>query len=208
MLNLAGSQFDFGHVVYAVLQECEHRRRGLDPESFEAGVEACANEKLAEIKGAYDEMKGSKSYWETLQKEVLRTVVPQYTGPALEITNLERNAWNVFRGGDIAARLAFALIGLVIGSLIIAAPFIPIVEDMFAFATTGIGFFYPDIKRYFYEHRYMKLLNKLVSESERYQHDARLSYTTWKELEESFEPEEQDGVVRHAAAVDKSSHTV
>ena len=29
VLNLAGSPFDFGNVLFAVLQECEHRRRGL-----------------------------------------------------------------------------------------------------------------------------------------------------------------------------------
>ncbi len=207
MLNIAGSQFDFGHVVYAVLQECEHRRRGVDPAAFEAGIEACAKEKLGEIKVAYAEMKGSKSYWETLQKEVLETVIPQYEGPARTITELERNAWNVFRGGDIAARLTFALVGLLIGVAIIKAPFIPIVEDVFAFATTGAGFFYPDIKRYYYEHQFMKLLNKLVGESDRYQQNARLSYTTFKELEESFEEDDADSRAR-AHTMDKTSNTV
>ena len=32
-LNIAGPEYDFGQVLYAVLQECEHRRRSLtDPE--------------------------------------------------------------------------------------------------------------------------------------------------------------------------------
>ena len=188
MLNLAGSQFNFGDVVYAVLQECEHRRRGLDPSAFDKGIEDCTKEKLAQIKEAYDELKGSETYWETLEKEVTKTVIPQYIAPASAITNLEHNAWNVFRGGDIAARLGFALIGLLIGSLVIAAPFIPIVEDMFAFFTTGVGFFYPDLKRYYYERQFMKVLNRLVTESTQYQQNARLSYTTWKELEGSFDP--------------------
>ena len=29
MLNLAGREYDFGPVLFAVLQECEHRRRSL-----------------------------------------------------------------------------------------------------------------------------------------------------------------------------------
>lgn len=31
MLNVAGSSFDFEHVLFAVIQECEHVRRGLLP---------------------------------------------------------------------------------------------------------------------------------------------------------------------------------
>jgi len=188
MLNIAGPEFDFGHVVYAVLQECEHRRRGFDAADFDDGIETCAREKLRQIKAAYDEFSGSKSYWEALEKEVLETVIPQYTEPARIITALERSAWNVFRGGDIAARFAFAFCGLVVGSLIIAIPWIPIFENMFAFALTAAAFFYPDIKRYFYERQFSKLLNKLVMESARYQDSARLSYMTRREIQESFEP--------------------
>ena len=192
MLNIAGPEFDFGHVVYAVLQECEHRRRGLDVEDFSEGIETCAREKLAQIKGAYDEFSGSQTYWEALEKEVMSTVVPQYTEPARIITALERGAWNVFRGGDIAARLLFALVGLVVGSLIIATPWIPIFEEMFAFALTGAGFFYPDLKRYYYERQFTKLLNRLVAESSLYQENARLNYMTRREIAESFEPGHRD----------------
>jgi len=188
MLNIAGPEFDFAHVVYAVLQECEHRRRGLDLADFDDGIESCAREKLTQVKGAYDEFSGSKTYWDALEKEVMETVVPQYTEPARIITMLERSSWNVFRGGDIAARFAFAICGLIIGSLLIAAPFVPIFEDMFAFALTAGGFFYPDIKRYYYERQYTKLLNRLVLESGRYQDNARLSYMTRREIQESFEP--------------------
>ena len=192
MLNIAGPEFDFGHVVYAVLQECEHRRRGFDIGEFDEEVTACAKEKLAQIKGAYDEFSGSLTYWETLQKEVMSTVLPQYSEPARIITALERSAWKVFRGGDIAARLLFAFVGLVIGSIIIATPFIPIVEDTFAFALTGAGFFYPDLKRYYYERQFSKLLNRLVLESARYQENARLNYMTQREIAESFEPAHVD----------------
>jgi hypothetical protein len=188
MFNIAGPEFDFGHVVYAVLQECEHRRRGLDPADFDEGIETFAREKLKQIKAAYDEFSGSKPYWEALEKEVLETVVPQYTEPARIITALERSSWNVFRGGDIAARFAFAFCGLVAGSIIIAIPWIPIFENMFAFGLTAAAFFYPDIKRYFYERQFSKLLNRLVVESARYQDNARLSYMTRQEIQESFEP--------------------
>jgi hypothetical protein len=188
MLNIAGPEFDFSHVVYAVLQECEHRRRGLEYGEFEAGLEQCVQEKLEQVKAAYDEFSGSKTYWQALEKEVLETVLPQYTQEALEITQMERASWHVFRGGDLAGRLMFALFGLVIGGLIIAAPFIPIFEETFAFVLTAGGFFYPDLKRFYYERAYTKRLNRMVTESARYQETARLQYMTREQIQESFAP--------------------
>lgn len=188
MFNIAGPEFDFDQVVYAVLQECEHRRRGLEAEEFHEGIEMIAREKLKQIKGAYDDLSGSQAYWEMLEKEVMQTVVPQYVEPAMIITSLERGSWNVFRGGDIGARFLFAFLGLIVGSIIVAIPWIPIFENMFAFALTISAFFYPDIKRYYYERQFMKLLNRLVVESARYQETARVSYMTRQELQDSFEP--------------------
>jgi hypothetical protein len=190
MLNIAGPEYDFGTVVYAVLQDCEHRRRAFDDDDFESSVMTCARQKLAQVKKAYDEFGGSAVYWDALEKEVLGAVVPQYVDPALEVTQLERTGFGVWRKGDLAARLAFALIGLVVGSIIIAIPWIPIVENMFAFALTAGGFIYPDLKRFMYERRYAKALNKLIAGSAAYQETANLHYMTTKELESAFQPSE------------------
>ena len=180
MLNIAGPEYDFGHVLFVVLLECEHRRRsGSDLQSI-------AVEKLAQIKAAYDEFGGSATYWDSLQKEVLVTAMPQYIPAAAEMNELEQSGFGVFRRGDVAARLIFALGGLLIGSIIIALPFIPIVEDLFAFALTGLGFFYPDIVRFTYERRHARLLNRLITEADRYQSTARLHYMTTKQIRDSF----------------------
>lgn len=188
MLNIAGADYDFGDVVFAVLQECEHRRRSLDDADFETSVAACAREKLAHIRGTYDEIGGSQSYWETLQKEVMEVAVPQYTAAAQEMTDFERAAFGLFHNGDVSARFLYALIGLVVGSLIIALPFIPIVEDLFAFALTFLGFVYPDLKRWWYERHYATTLNRIVGEAARYQADARLHYMTTEEITKSLTP--------------------
>lgn len=192
VLNIAGPEYDFGQVLYAVLQECEHRRRGLDDATAGDELQSIAREKLAEIKAAYDEFGGAPAYWTELEREVLSTAMPQYAPAAAEMNALERSGFHVFRRGDIAARLAFALVGLVIGSIIIALPFIPIFEDMFAFATTAAGFFYPDIVRYTTERRYAHFLNGLVVDAERYQSTAKLHYMTSTQIRESFAaPEEK-----------------
>jgi len=185
-LNIAGPEYDFGHVAYAVLVECEHRRRGLPEAGFTKGISAIAREKLDEIHRAYEEFGGSASYWKTLEKEIVLTLLPQYAPAAELMTDLERSNYNVFRGGDLGARLLFALIGLLIGGIIISLPFVPIFEDFFALITTAIGFLYPDLKRFFYERAHAKLLNRLVSDSARYQSDARISYMTTDQIRDSF----------------------
>ena len=188
MLNIAGPEYDFGHVVFAVLQECEHRRRSVDDEEFEEAIVGCAREKLAHIRKAYDEMDGSASYWEALEKEVLQVAVPQYTTAALEMNQEERRFFGLFHQGDISARFLFALLGLLIGSVIIALPFVPIFEDLFAFALTVVGFMYPDLKRWMYERRYAKTLNRIIADAARYQADARLHYMTTEEITKSLTP--------------------
>ncbi len=188
MLNIAGADYDYAQVVYVVLQECEHHRRSFDDASFDAEVRTCATEKLAEIKAAYDEFGGSADYWEALEKEVDEVVLPQYVAAARDITDQERNSFGIWRGGDLGARFAFALAGLVIGSIIIKLPFIPIAEDMFAFALTAAGFLYPDLMRFMYERRYTKVLNRLVADSARYQENAHLHYMTSDDIMKAFEP--------------------
>jgi hypothetical protein len=188
MLNIAGNEYDYAQVVYVVLQECEHRRRGFEEAEFDQDIRACAAEKMAEIKAAYDEFGGSAAYWEALDKEVEEVVVPRYLVASREMTELERSNFMIWRGGDLAARFVFALIGLLIGSIIIALPFIPIFEDMFAIALMAGGFLYPDLKRFMFERRYTKVLNGIVSDSAGYQENARLHYMTSQDIQKAFEP--------------------
>jgi len=188
VLNIAGPDYDYGSVVFVVLQECEHRRRGWEADEFEIRANATAREKLAQIKGAYDEFGGSVSYWEALEKEVLTVVVPQYVEHARGFNESEKTAFGVWRGGDPAARGAFALVGLIIGSLIIALPWIPIAEELFAFALTGAGALYPDIVRFTQERQHSKVLNRLIADSSAYQENARLHYMTAIDIQKSLTP--------------------
>jgi hypothetical protein len=192
VLNIAGPDYDYPSVVFAVLQECEHRRRGWEAEEFEIRANATAREKLAQIRKAFDEFGGSAPYWETLEKEVLTVVMPQYVEEAGAINESEKSGFGVWRGGDPAARAAFALIGLIVGSIIIALPWIPIFEDLFAFALTAAGALYPDIVRYTYERRHARTLNRLITESAAYQENARLHYMTFLDIQKSFTPAERE----------------
>ena len=187
MLNIAGPDYDFAQVLFAVLQECEHRRRSIETDP-DQGLRSIARDKLGSIKAAYDEFGGAPAYWQELDREVMQTAMPQYIVAAKEMNDMERDGFHVFRRGDPLARFTFALIGLVIGSVIIAMPFIPIVEDLFAFALTGAGFFYPDIVRFTYERRHFHLLNRLVVDAQTYQTNAKLHYMTTQQIRDSFTP--------------------
>lgn len=187
MLNIVGSEYDFCRVLFVVLQECEHRRRSFDANELQEGLTAVAREKLAQIKRAYDEIGGSVSYWRMLEREVIGTALPQYIDQAASMNALEQTGFKVFRGGDLAARFIYALGGLLIGSVIIALPFIPIFESLFAFALTAAGFVYPDLVRYMWERRHARFLNRLVTEADLYQQSARANYLTTKDIDELFE---------------------
>ena len=193
MLNLAGSSYDFGNVLFAVLQECEHRRRALLPNEAEARLAEIARAKLAEIRESYEECGGTAAYWQDLEREVLETALPQYVPAAVEQTRLEKTNYDLWRQGDPAARALFGLIGLIIGGLIIAAPFIPIFEDAFAFALAAAGFLYPEIKKTFLDFRHTRVLNRLITQAERYQKNQRIHYVSEAQLSEELAAVETAG---------------
>lgn len=186
MLNIAGPEYDFGNVVFAVLTECEHRRRGFDDAELDRQLLATARAKLAKIKAAYDEFGGAPSYWESLETEVLKTALPQYTVAAKEMNALEREKFGVWRGGDPLARIAFAVGGLLLAWVLFFVPFVRLFEAAFMVTLVATGFFFPDIKRFTHERRHTRLLNRLVAEAAAYQQNAKLHYMTTTDIRESF----------------------
>jgi hypothetical protein len=186
ILNIAGPEYDFGSVVYVVLEELEHRRRSLERDELEFRLKEAAKAKLKQIKKAFDEFGGAQAYWTALDKEVMETMLPQYIDAAEEMNELERTNFGVWRRGDPLARFVFALAGLAIGGIIIELPFIPIFEVMFAFALGIAGLAYPEIKRFTHERRHFKTLNRLVNDSAGYQRNSKLHYMTTDEIRESF----------------------
>lgn len=188
MINVAGSSFDFGQVLFAVLQECEHKRRGLVEAEAREGLAKVARDKLAEIRKSYDECGGTAAYWAVLEQEVLETTVPQYVEAAIEQNHRERTNYGLWRQGDPAARAAFALLGLVVGGILVALPFVPIWEDLFAFALALAGFLYPDLKKAYFDLRHSRFLNGLIAAADRYQKDRRIHYLSQADLDGALEP--------------------
>lgn len=116
MLNISGSHYDFAHIAYAVLMELEHRRRAIEDDHFGRDIAGEAHDVLARIRQSYDEIHGNAAYWAEVEKEILRTVVPQYIASAQRMNHLEQTAFEVWREGDLAARGVFALGGLLLAA--------------------------------------------------------------------------------------------
>ena len=113
--------------------------------------------------------------------------MPQYIPAAMEQTRLERTQYDLWRQGDAVARALFGLAGLIVGGLIIAAPFIPIWEDIFALLLAVTGLLYPEIKQLVSDFRHSRLLNQLIVQAEKYQKDGRLHYLSTARLEEELQ---------------------
>jgi len=117
----------------------------------------------------------------------METALPQYIAEAVEQTRLERDNYDLWRQGDPVARALFGLLGLVIGGLIVKAPFIPIFEDTFAFLLTAAGLLYPEVKKSYFDYRHSRRLNRLITHAEKYQKNQRLHYVSEARLREELE---------------------
>ncbi len=187
MLNLAGPAYDLGDVLFAVLQECEHARRAFAPDEAPARLRETARAKLDEVRESYEESGGTETYWRLVEREVMETALPQYIPAAVEQTRLEAGDYDLWRQGDPLARAAFGLLGLVIGGLIIALPWIPRIENTFAFFLAIAGFLYPEIRKTFFDHRHSRLLNRLIVQAEKYQRNEKIQYVSEARLHEELE---------------------
>lgn len=182
MLNLAGPEFDLVNVVHAVLADGEHRRRAFFSDVAGA-LQESTQRKLATIRKAYDDTRSDPAYWEMIEHEVLGTVLPQYAPLAAQQNHLEQTSYGVWRNGDLGARLAFTLAGLVIGGIIIAVPFIPIFIDAFAFFLAFLGWFYPDLKKLFHDFSYNRRLNALLADALRFQQRNATAYLSLSSID-------------------------
>lgn len=187
ILNLAGPDFDLGNVLFAVLQELEHRRRAFEPDQARDKLAAAARDKLAEIHESYREAGGTASYWEVVEREVLDTSLPQYLAGALEQNRLERESYGTWRGGDPLSRILFGLGGLTLGTVLYEVPLTSPVVDLPALVVlTASGILYPEVKRLYHDWRHSRLLNRLVIAAEAYQKDPRIHYVSTARLEEEL----------------------
>jgi hypothetical protein len=153
-------EFSAERVTLRVLEELERRRVAIadDPDAVKAAV----NEALVPVRKEYQEAELPLNYLEALEREI-RSIVPvAWQRAAAPYTAREKREFGVWRGGDPVARLTYVLIGLVLGGLILKAPFIPIWEKWFPFLLAGGAWWLPDAQVRWHKRRYAKALGRIA----------------------------------------------
>ncbi len=160
-------EFSARAVSIQVLEHLERRRPDIVAD--EARVRAEVGEALVPVRKAYVEYDLPRSYLEALEKELSAALPARWRAVAEPFTRLEQAGFRLWRGGDPIARLTFVLAGLVLGGLIVWAPFIPIWEKWFPFLLAVLAWFLPDVQARWYKRRYSRELGAIVSTMERAQ---------------------------------------
>jgi hypothetical protein len=109
-----------------------------------------------------------QEYFQMVDDLVRKVVLPAYVRLATRFTPRERNDFYLlaepFHGLE---RIGWSLVGLVLGALAVAAPFIPIWEKAWMLPFLVGGFFVPDLRRLLVVRRYESELNRLVARADR-----------------------------------------
>jgi hypothetical protein len=153
-------EFAAERVALKVLEHLERRRE--DVVSDEAAVKREVEEALVPIRRAYEEAMLPPSYLEALLGEIRKTVPAAWQRVAAVYTDRERREFGLWRGGDPVARLAYVAAGLVLGGLIVAAPFIPIWEKWLPLALAVAAWWLPDVQVRWHKRKYARALGRIA----------------------------------------------
>ena len=153
-------EFSARRVATEVVSALERRRDALVER--EANVQAAVEEAIDPLRAAYREAALPPSYFTALEEEIRQVVPSRWRAAAAEFTALERRGFGSWRGGDVYARLAYVLAGLVVGGVCVALPFIPIWGDWFPFTAAAVGWWLPDAQAAWHRRRYGRTLGAIV----------------------------------------------
>ena len=160
-------EFSARVVGLQVLEHLERRRPTIAGD--ESRIRDEIKEALVPVRKAYAECELPMSYVDALEKEIVAIVPARWRAIAEPFTRLEQSGFGIWRGGDPLARLSYVLIGLVVGGLIIWAPFIPIWEKWFPFAVALLAWWLPDVQIRWHKRRYARELGAIATTMDRAQ---------------------------------------
>jgi hypothetical protein len=124
-------------------------------------------------------------HWERARAVVRDVLLPRYERLAEAENSAAARDYGMWRGGDLIARAAFALSGLVLGAIVVAVPWIPVYEKWLPWALFVLGPFVPDGYSWWYRRRYQKRLEALVGDLAR-EGAALESYRPLSEVQRSL----------------------
>jgi len=103
-------------------------------------------------------------HWKRAREVVTSVLLPRYLVLAKAENEAAAKDYGLWRGGDLVARGAFALAGLVLGALLVWIPWIPVYEKWVPWALFVLGPFLPDAYLWWYRRKHEKKLEALVED--------------------------------------------
>ncbi len=153
-------EFASGKVAIDLLEHLERSREAIVRD--EGATTRALETALAPIRAAYLESELPRAYFDALEGEVRQSLPAAWRAVALPFTALEARSFGRWRGGDLGARLAYVLGGLVLGGLVVWLPFIPIWEKWVPFALAASGWWLPDAQAAWHRRRYGRELGRIA----------------------------------------------
>jgi hypothetical protein len=153
-------EFSAQTVTLSVLAHLERRRHAIadDPARVQTEVTAA----LVPVREAYREAELPPAYMEALATEIVQSVPERWRALATRYSALEARDFDVWRGGDPIARLTYVLLALLIGGMIIWAPFIPIWDKWLPFVLAGGAWWLPTAQVAWQRRRYANALGAIA----------------------------------------------
>jgi len=186
-------RFSLPFLAQVVIAAAERKRPALGaftPEA-EALLRQTFADELAELKRRFLELFDDAAYWAKVEQTVMEVCFPRYLAEARRFSELERRDFGAWRGGDLVARLTYALGGFALGVLLVRAPFIPIPRtwDALIFALAVLAPFLPDAQAWYHRRRYQRRVEAIVEGAREVEEQLRL-YPRLTPVEPLEEPPE------------------
>jgi hypothetical protein len=155
-------EFAVRRVALELIEHLERRRAAIVED--DGAVRAEVDRALLPLRDAYRDSALPPAYFAALEDELRSSLPARWRAAAVPFTALEARSFDSWRGGDIYARVVYTFVGLVVGGLCVAAPFIPIWEKWFPFALAVAGWWLPDAQAAWHRRRYARRLGAIVKD--------------------------------------------
>jgi hypothetical protein len=199
-------RFSLPFIAGVAMDAAERVRPGLGPwsDAVREQLRALFVRELEDIKPRFQELFHDEDYWRRVEHTVLNECFPRYAALAQQRSTAEATQYGIWRGGDLLARGAFALGGLVVGAAMVYLPFIPIPRTWeFVILLTMFGApFIPDAQIAFAERRFRNAHAAILADVQRAQEVDRL----YEPLPTSL-PDEQQTDAADPARVDSKTRS-
>jgi hypothetical protein len=169
------SDFSARRVGAQVLEHLERRRPAIA--DSEEKVVAEARRALEPVRRAYAELQLPAEYMDALEDEVVATLAPRWRAAADPFTRLEAAGFSLWRGGDPIARMTYVLVGLLVATVLLRMPLLPLWLRWVPYALALLAWWLPDAQTRWHQRRYERELGGILALLDRAQPalDARLA---------------------------------